>query len=80
MTKEEFENIIKEQGDVKNLPNSKLVEHMDKLSSDFEVTKAKIINLTFYLDRVEELYNKILSEYQLRNNEWCNILSGTGLR
>lgn len=69
MTREEFENIIKEQGDVKNIPNSKLVEYMDKLSSDFEGTKAQIIKLTFYLDKVEELYNKMLEEYQLRNNE-----------
>jgi hypothetical protein len=36
------------------------------LTTDFEETKEKIINLTFYLDKVEELYNSILKEYQNR--------------
>lgn len=67
MTTEEFETILKEQGDLKNLPNSRLVEIMDKLSIDFDFTKNNIINLTMYLDNVEELYNKALKEYELRN-------------
>jgi hypothetical protein len=66
MTTEEFENIIKEQGELKNLPNSRLIEMMDKLSTDFDSTKANIINLTMYLDSVEELYNKTLKEYEQR--------------
>ena len=33
-----------------------------------KLTKNNIINLTVYLDSVEELYNKILEEYQSRNN------------
>jgi hypothetical protein len=41
---------------------------MDKLTTDFELTKNNIINLTVYLDNVEELYNKILDEYQSRTN------------
>lgn len=69
MNKEEFENIVKEQSDLKNLPNSKLIEFMDKLTSDFDETKNNIIALTIYLDKVEELYNKILNEYQSRKNE-----------
>ena len=69
MKKEEFENIVKEQSDLKNLPNSKLIELMDKLSSDFDETKNNIIGLTIYLDKVEELYNNILNEYQSRKNE-----------
>jgi hypothetical protein len=67
MTTEEFDNILKEQGDLKNLPNSKLIEMMDKLSTDFDLTRTNIINLTMYLDSVEELYNKTLKEYELRN-------------
>jgi hypothetical protein len=67
MNKEEFENIIKELGDLKNLPNAKLIEIMDKLSTDFDLTRTNIINLTMYLDRVEELYNKTLKEYEQRN-------------
>jgi len=68
MKKEEFENIIKEQSNLKNLPNQKLVEFMDLLSSDFESTKESIINSTRYLDKVEELYNNTLKVYQERNN------------
>jgi len=67
MTTEEFDSILKEQGDLKNLPNSRLIEIMDKLSTDFDLTRTNIINLTMYLDSVEELYNKTLKEYELRN-------------
>ena len=67
MRKEEFENIIKEQSNLKNLPNQKLVEFMDLLSSDFEGTKKNIIDSTLYLDKVEELYNNTLKVYQERN-------------
>lgn len=66
MKKEEFENIIKEQPNLKNLPNQKLVEFMDLLSSDFEGTKKNIIDSTLYLDKVEELYNNTLKVYQER--------------
>lgn len=66
MTNEEFENIVKNLGELKELPNNKLIEMMDKLTNDFEITKVNIINLTHYLDKVEELYNKTLSEYQSR--------------
>lgn len=66
MKKEEFENIIKEQSNLKNLPNQKLVEFMDLLTSDFEGTKQNIINSTLYLDKVEELYNNTLKVYQER--------------
>ena len=67
MRKEEFENIIKEQSNLKNLPNQKLVEFMDLLSLDFEDTKQNIIDSTLYLDKVEELYNNTLKVYQERN-------------
>ena len=66
MTTEEFDTIIKEQSELKNLPNSRLIEMMDKLSADFDSTKSNIINLTMYLDSVEELYNKTLKEYGQR--------------
>jgi hypothetical protein len=66
MNKEEFENIVKELGNLKNLPNAKLIEVMDKLSTDFDLTKNNIIGLTLYLDKVEELYNKSLEEFQSR--------------
>ena len=68
MKNEEFENIINEQKNLKSLPNNKLVEFMDLLSSDFESTKQTIINTTLYLDKLEELYNNVLKVYQERNN------------
>ena len=55
MKNEEFENIINEQKNLKSLPNNKLVEFMDLLSSDFESTKQTIINTTLYLDKLENL-------------------------
>ncbi len=67
MLKEEFENIIKEQSNLKNLPNTTLVNFMDLLTNDFEVTKDNIIKQTIYLDKLEELYNNILKTYQERN-------------
>jgi hypothetical protein len=39
---------------------------MDKLSVEFEITKQNIINTTIYLDKLEELYNNTLKEYQTR--------------
>jgi hypothetical protein len=69
MTKEEFDFILKEQKSLKDLPNSKMIEFMDKLSIDFELVKKNIIDQTIYLDKVEELYNNILKEYQSRTNE-----------
>ena len=68
MTNEEFQNIINEQKNLKELPNAKLVEFMDLLSLDFETTKQSVINSTIYLDKVEELYNNVLTSYQERNN------------
>ena len=67
MIKEDFENIINEQGNLKNLTNTTLVKYMDLLSSDFEVTRENIIKETIYLDKLEELYNNILKVYQDRN-------------
>lgn len=67
MRKEEFEKIINEQSNLKNLPNTTLSNFMDLLSTDFEITKDNIIKQTIYLDKLEELYNNILKIYQERN-------------
>lgn len=66
MNNEEFKKILTDLSDLKNLPNNKLVEIMDKLTTDFDTTKTNVINMTIYLDKVEELYNKTLSEYESR--------------
>lgn len=68
MKNEQFQEILNEVTNLKDLPNTKLVEYMDLLSSDFETTKDSIIKSTLYLDKVEELYNKVLKTYQERNN------------
>jgi hypothetical protein len=68
MKDEQFKEILDTQTSLKDLPNSKLVEYLDLLSTDFEVTKESIIKSTFYLDKVEELYDKVLKVYQERND------------
>jgi hypothetical protein len=66
MRKDEFEDIVKLQNELKEQSNSKLIEIMDKLTTDFDLTKENIISLTLYLDKVEELYNNTLNEFQSR--------------
>ncbi len=66
MTKIEIESIISQKGNLKNLPNATLVEYMDKLTNEFEITKQNIISFTLHLDKVEQIYNIILSEYKNR--------------
>jgi hypothetical protein len=68
MKDEKFKEILDGQLLLKDLPNTKLVEYMDLLSSDFESTKESIIKSTLYLDKVEELYDRVLKVYQERNN------------
>lgn len=69
MKDEQFKEILDSQTDLKDLPNSKIVEYLDLLSLDFEITKESIIKSTFYLDKVEELYERLLKIYQERKNE-----------
>ena len=60
MTQEEFNVINEIVKESKNIPNAKLEETMDKLTSEFESTKNTIITMSFYLDKLEELYNNLL--------------------
>jgi hypothetical protein len=62
---EEIKNIISEY---KDRPNKDLVLAMDALSNEFDKTKDTIIKLTFYLETVEKSYDKLLKEYNERNN------------
>lgn len=66
MTKIEIENIVSQINNLKNCPNSVIVNNLDLLSNEFEKTKNDIIKLTYHLDRIEDLYNKTLKEYQSR--------------
>jgi hypothetical protein len=65
MTLEKFNEII---ADIKNQSNDNLEKVMDFLNDDFQETKEMIINLTYHLDNIEELYNKILKEHESRVN------------
>jgi flagellar motor switch protein FliG len=67
MTQEEFKVFIEVAKDAKNAPNQRLEQVMDQLADEFESTKQNILGLSVYLDKVEELYNTILKEYQNRN-------------
>jgi hypothetical protein len=67
MTKQDIEIILEEVKDLVNLPNNKLISLMDKLSTEFDETKNSIIDLSYHLDNVEALYNKILNEYEKRS-------------
>jgi hypothetical protein len=69
MTKIEFESILSQMSNLKNLPNNVLVSFMDKITVDFELTKQKVIEQTYYIDKLEETYNFILKEYQNRGND-----------
>lgn len=69
MTKIEFESILSQMSNLKNLPNNVLVSFMDKITADFELTKQKVIEQTYYIDKLEETYNFILKEYQNRGND-----------
>ena len=69
MKDEKFKEILDSQLNLKDLPNTKLIEYLDLLSSDFDSTKESIIKSTLYLDSVEELYNRVLKVYQDRNGK-----------
>jgi predicted RND superfamily exporter protein len=66
MKEEEYLDIIEKQKNLQELPNSDLVKIMDLLSEEFESTKQKIINSTYYLDNIELMYNNTLKEFQNR--------------
>jgi hypothetical protein len=68
MKKENFENIIESQKNLKDLPNNVLINQMDLLTEEHEIIKDIILKNTFYLDKLEELYNNLLKVYQERIN------------
>ena len=65
---QDIKNITDDILRLKDLSNSKLAENLANLSNDFETTKTEILNLTYKLDTIEALYNKMLKEYQSRGN------------
>ena len=69
MKDEKFKEILDCQLSLKDIPNTKLVEYLDLLSSDFDFTKESIIKSTLYLYSIEEFYNRVLKVYQDRNEK-----------
>lgn len=65
ITIEELNEILK---DYQNKPNKDVVKAIEVLKEDFEKTKNAIIKLTYHLDSVEELYNKLADELEKRSN------------
>lgn len=66
MKEEQFLDITEKIKKLDELPNSDLVNMLDILSQEFEITKERIINTTYYLDNIEMMYNNTLKEYQNR--------------
>jgi hypothetical protein len=69
MTKLELDSLELQIKNLKNLPNTALISFLESLNNSFETTKQEIINKTLHLDKIEELYNFVLKEYQTRVNE-----------
>lgn len=66
MEKKELEFVVNQQKKLKDLSNKDLIELMDKLSSEFEITKQSIVNQTYYLDSIKLMYDNTLLEYKNR--------------
>jgi hypothetical protein len=62
---EDYKKIILEY---ETRSNKDLVNVMEHINEEFEKTKQQVINMTYYLDNLEITYNKILKEYQKRQN------------
>jgi hypothetical protein len=62
---EDYKKIILEY---ETRSNKDLVNVMERINEEFEKTKQQVINMTYYLDNLEITYNKILKEYQKRQN------------
>jgi Mg2+ and Co2+ transporter CorA len=61
-----FEQLTVILEDVKSQPNSELIKVMDFLNEDYEDTKDAIVKLTNHLDNIENLYERVYSEYNSR--------------
>ena len=63
--RETVNNVIK---NLNESSNKEILYSLEYLSEDFEQTKNTIVKLTYHLDSTEQLYNKILKEYEKRTN------------
>lgn len=63
MNKQQLVEII---SDYKNRPNKDLINALEVMQQDFDLTKNAILDLTHHLDKIEKTYNLVLQEYQNR--------------
>ena len=53
---------------IKDKSNVEITDALDVLSNEFNLVKNEVISLTHKLDSIEEMYGKLLKEYNSRNN------------
>lgn len=58
----EKDKVLEIANDVKNHPNSSLIDARNFLIDEFEKTKKLIIELTRHMEGVEDLYNEVNNE------------------
>jgi len=63
-----IDNVIKFSKKLKEKSNVEITNTLDYLNNEFNFNKDIVINLTHKLDKIEELYNIILKEYNSRQN------------
>jgi hypothetical protein len=67
MNNKKSDEILEIIKDYQSKSNEDLRKAMDYINEDFEATKKSVLKLTYHLDKLENTYNKILSEYKARN-------------
>lgn len=66
---EDSDKVLSIVKDYKTKSNKDLIFVMDFLQKDFEVTKDSLIKLTHHMDKIENIYNTILKEYENRTKK-----------
>lgn len=65
---EEFIYFDEFYSNIKDKNNIEITNALDLLSNEFNLVKNEVISLTHKLDGIEDMYGKLLKEYNLRNN------------
>lgn len=64
--KEKVNKVLEIIKNYKSSSNKDLIFAMDFIQEDFTKTKETLLKLTHHLDKIENTYNLILNEYELR--------------
>lgn len=65
----ESNKVVEIVKDHKSKSNKEIMLAMDFIQKDYELTKETILKLVNHLDKLENTYNTLLKEYQLRNGK-----------